>query len=137
MGGEAIFVRHLRRRLWLEFLPAYAPELNPVEYLWTHRKHRELPSLCPDCYGELSDHARRALRRMRGRPMLVCAFWQQPELFFPLKLYYLILNRQSYYELCYEARALRVYDLCRPGVHIASIAYVWVAGSPGSRRFED
>jgi len=23
-----------RRRLCLEFLPAYAPELNPVEYLW-------------------------------------------------------------------------------------------------------
>ena len=25
------FVRHQRGRLWLEFLPAYAPELNPVE----------------------------------------------------------------------------------------------------------
>ena len=23
-------------RLWLEFLPAYAPKLNPVEYLWSH-----------------------------------------------------------------------------------------------------
>src|ERR1700724_1704652 len=32
------FVRQQRARLWLEFLPAYAPELNPVEYLWSHWK---------------------------------------------------------------------------------------------------
>jgi hypothetical protein len=29
----------------------------------------------------LSHHARRALRRMRRRPTLVIAFWQQAELF--------------------------------------------------------
>jgi hypothetical protein len=29
------FVREQRGRIWLEFLPAYAPELNPVEYLWS------------------------------------------------------------------------------------------------------
>src|SRR5437899_3208520 len=75
------FVRQQRGRLWLEFLPAYAPELNPVEYLWAHWKHHELPNFCPDSYGELSYHARQALRRMRRRPMLVCAFWQQAELF--------------------------------------------------------
>jgi transposase len=75
------FVRQQRGRLWLEFLPAYAPELNPVEYLWAHWKHHELPNFCPDNYGELSYHARQALRRMRRRPMLVCAFWQQAELF--------------------------------------------------------
>ena len=32
--------RGKRARLWLEFLPAYAPELNPVEYLWSHWKLR-------------------------------------------------------------------------------------------------
>jgi transposase len=75
------FVRQQRGRLWLEFLPAYAPELNPVEYLWAHWKQHELPNLCPDSYRELSYHARRALRRMRRRPTLVCAFWEQAELF--------------------------------------------------------
>src|SRR2546425_10789367 len=54
---------------------------NPVEYLWAHWKHHELPNFCPDSYGELSYHARQALRRMRRRPMLVCAFLQQAELF--------------------------------------------------------
>jgi len=28
------FIREQRGRLWVEFLPGYAPELNPVEYLW-------------------------------------------------------------------------------------------------------
>ena len=40
------FVREQRGRLWLEFLPAYAPELNPVEYLWAHWKQHELPNFC-------------------------------------------------------------------------------------------
>jgi hypothetical protein len=32
-------------------------------------------------YGELSYHAHRALRRMRRRPTLGCAFWEQADLF--------------------------------------------------------
>ena len=75
------FVQQQRGRLWLEFLPAYAPELNPVEYLWSHWKQHELPNFCPITFGQLSHHARRALRRMRRRPTLVIAFWQQADLF--------------------------------------------------------
>jgi transposase len=41
------FVREQQGRLWLEFLPTYAPELNPVEYLWSHWKQHELPNFCP------------------------------------------------------------------------------------------
>ena len=44
------FVRQQRGRLWLEFLPAYAPELNPVEYLWSHWKQHELPNFCPTTF---------------------------------------------------------------------------------------
>src|SRR6516162_6592550 len=42
------YVRAQRGRIGLEFLPAYAPELNPVEYLWSHRKQHEIPNLCPE-----------------------------------------------------------------------------------------
>lgn len=62
-------------------LPAYAPELNPVEYLWGHWKHHELPNLCARDVGHLTYHARAALRRMRRRPRLVTAFWHQAGLF--------------------------------------------------------
>ena len=61
------WVASQRARLELERLPAYAPELNPVEYLWGYWKQHELPNFCPKNFAELSDHARRALRRMRGR----------------------------------------------------------------------
>ncbi len=41
------FVREQEGRLWLEFLLPYAPELNPVEYLWSYWKQHELPNFCP------------------------------------------------------------------------------------------
>ncbi len=75
------FVVQRRGRLRIDFLPAYAPELNPVEYLWGYWKQHELPNLCPKTFRELSHHARHALRRMRRRPTLVTAFWKQAELF--------------------------------------------------------
>ena len=77
----AEFVAAQRSRLALEYLPAYAPELNPVEYIWGYWKHHELPNFCPRDFAQLSHHARRALARMRRRPTLVMAFWEQAELF--------------------------------------------------------
>ena len=55
---------------------AYAPELNSVEYLWGHWKHRELPNVCPKDHWELDARPRQASRRMR-KPRLVAAFWKQ------------------------------------------------------------
>ena len=75
------YVQQQRGRLWLEYLPGYAPELNLVEYLWSHWKQHELPNFCPQDFGQLSVQARRALQRMRRPPTLVCAFWEQAELF--------------------------------------------------------
>ena len=74
------FVASTNGRLEIEFLPAYAPELNPVEYLWGHWKRHELPNFCPKNYSELSYHERGALRRMRRRPTLVTALWKQANL---------------------------------------------------------
>jgi hypothetical protein len=79
--GHLEFIREQRGRLWVEFLPGYAPELNPVEYLWSHWKQHELPNFCPQTFSQLSHYARKALRRMRKRPTLVIAFWRQAELF--------------------------------------------------------
>lgn len=75
------FVERHADRLSLEFLPGYAPELNPAEYVWGYWKHHELPNLCPQDFAQLSHHARQALRSMRRRPKLVRAFWHQAELF--------------------------------------------------------
>ncbi len=42
-------------RLTLEWLPTYAPELNPVEWLWSYLKGHSLSHLCPGDVEELLD----------------------------------------------------------------------------------
>ena len=61
-------------------LPAYAPELNPVEYVWGHLKKHALANFCPRDFAQLGVEARRALRRAQRRTSLVRAFWHQAEL---------------------------------------------------------
>jgi transposase len=75
------FVAAQGDRLALEWLPGYAPELNPVEHIWSYLKQHELPNLCPRELWQLSAAARDALRRMRRRSTLVMAFWKQADLF--------------------------------------------------------
>jgi transposase len=76
----ADFIAAAGGRIAVEWLPPYAPELNPVEYLWAHWKSHELANLCPKDLWDLSDQAKRALRRMRGKPRLITACWVQAEL---------------------------------------------------------
>jgi transposase len=75
------FIRAQNGRLVTEYLPPYAPELNPVEYLWAHCKHHELPNVCAKNLWDLSEGSRRTLKRMRRRPRLITAFWKQASLF--------------------------------------------------------
>jgi transposase len=75
------YVARQNGRLQMEFLPAYAPELNPVEYIWGHLKQHELANFCAQNLNDLSRCAIRALKRMRRKPTLVTAFWVQAELF--------------------------------------------------------
>jgi transposase len=74
------YVESLAGWIHLEYLPPYAPELNPVEYIWSHWKQHELPNVCPKDYWQLSEAARRTLRRMRRRPRLITACWKQSSL---------------------------------------------------------
>jgi len=75
------FIAAQNGRIAVEYLPAYAPELNPVEYVWGYWKQHELPNVCPKDYWQLSRQARHTLRRMRRRPTLIVAFWKQASLF--------------------------------------------------------
>lgn len=75
------FVAEQSGRIVLERLPAYAPELNPVEYLWGYWKKTAMANFCPANYAELDARARESLRRLRRRKTLVTAFWTQAHLF--------------------------------------------------------
>ena len=74
------WVEGRRGAVVLARLPAYAPELNPVEYVWGHLKKHALANFCPKDFAQLGTEARRALRRAQRRPALVRAFWHQAEL---------------------------------------------------------
>lgn len=76
------YVESLDGRIALERLPGYAPELNPVEYLFGYAKQRELANLCLDTIGEVKRYAARRLRTIQRRPALIAAFWKQAELAF-------------------------------------------------------
>lgn len=74
------YVEGLNGSIVLEQLPAYAPELNPVEYLWGHIKQHELANLCPKDLQELSGAALKALFKAKRTKSYIRAFWVQTEL---------------------------------------------------------
>jgi hypothetical protein len=65
-----------RQRSWLvvERLPAYAPELNPVEGLWSSLKAVELANLATPTLGVVIDKAHRGIERVRRTPHLAYSF---------------------------------------------------------------
>ncbi|WP_256338860.1 transposase [Streptomyces sp. 2112.3] len=50
--------------LTLERLPAYAPELNPVELLWSSLKKRELANLAGDHLADVADATEQGIHRI-------------------------------------------------------------------------
>lgn len=64
----------------LELLPPYAPDLNPVEWMWRHFKQIELANVTCMNLGELHDEFNLALRRLRQKSYVVRAFFDFAEL---------------------------------------------------------
>lgn len=65
-----------RQQSWLtvESLPAYAPDLNPVEPIWGNLKGRELANRCPADVLALRGPLRSGCARLRRQPQLARAF---------------------------------------------------------------
>lgn len=55
-------------------LPAYSPQLNPAEGLWSNLKGSELANFCPNDIDEAEREARRGVKRVRRRPSLLEGF---------------------------------------------------------------
>lgn len=73
----ANYLQSSRGRIIVEYLPGYAPELNPSEYIWAYMKQRELGNLCRDTIGEVRAFACRRLKSMQRRVPLIASFWKQ------------------------------------------------------------
>ena len=59
----------------IEWLPPYAPDLNPVEQVWTNSKCGVLANYAPDNLAILSGRVRRTLRRTQGEFQLLRSFF--------------------------------------------------------------
>jgi transposase len=76
------FVAEAGGKIHLEALPAYAPDLNPVEWLWRQLKEVELRNLTCLDLDQLHMELHLALDRVRQRPTLVGSFFEAAGLVF-------------------------------------------------------
>jgi transposase len=63
------------RGVWIEALPAYAPDLNPVEWAWQHLKHVELRNVTCLDLEELQVQLHLAIARLRQKVDIVRSFF--------------------------------------------------------------
>ena len=82
--GELVHECVLPDSAHLEYLPPYAPELNPVEYLWAYLKTNPLANDPAVDLSGLAKRARRAALSVQRRPDLLRAFIRHTGL--PLRL---------------------------------------------------
>jgi hypothetical protein len=68
------WIRTQRSWLVVERLPAYAPELNPVEGLWSNLKAVELANLTGPTLAEVIAQAQLGVDRVRRTPHLAYSF---------------------------------------------------------------
>lgn len=68
-----------------EFLPAYAPELNPVENVWNYLKTNSMANEAIYDLGMLTKTARRHGRALQRRPHLLRSFLKHTPLFLRLR----------------------------------------------------
>lgn len=71
-----------RRPRWLhiEWLPAYAPELNPAEQVWNHAKGVDLANDPADDLSQLTTAVRKSFARQRQRQSLLHAYFKHAQL---------------------------------------------------------
>jgi transposase len=79
---SAIRRLHEKGADWLkvEWLPPYAPDLNPVEAVWNHAKYADLPNYVPEDSSELYDLVAESLNDQHFRPPLLQSFFRRAKL---------------------------------------------------------
>jgi transposase len=66
---------HKHRTIVVEEFPPYAPELNPVDYVWSYVKYSRLANNCPPNLDVLRNQITAEFRRLQKRPNLLRSFF--------------------------------------------------------------
>lgn len=70
------------RRLQVEWLPPYAPDLNPVEQVWNRTKYTDLANFLAEDTTSLSHAIKKSLRQTRAHQNLLRSFFKHAKLEF-------------------------------------------------------
>lgn len=62
---------------WFQFewLPSYAPDLNPTEQVWNHGKYSDLANFIPDHVEHLKCEVAKSFKRQSKQPELLASFF--------------------------------------------------------------
>lgn len=75
------FLKTQKTWLTMERFPAYAPELNPVEYVWSNGKRKELANFCPNDTWIFKKQIRKCVRRLQRNPEILNGFLRASTLY--------------------------------------------------------
>lgn len=62
------------KRIQLEQMPGYAPELNSIEWVWSYLKVADLANMAGDNLSVLDHHLQKAKKRLQGQHKMIKAF---------------------------------------------------------------
>lgn len=68
------------RRVHIEWLPAYAPELNPTEQVWNHTKYADLANFIADDVDHLQQSVTESLGTTKADRRLLRSFFHHAKL---------------------------------------------------------
>jgi transposase len=72
----AAYVQSLKGRLELHFLPGYAPDLNPDEFVWNHLRQNGVTKKPLKKNEQLKTRVEKDLARIKRSPRLVRSFFR-------------------------------------------------------------
>lgn len=70
------FEEHHPEWFQFEYLPAYAPDLNPTEQVWNHAKYSDLANFVPKDVKHLTTEVDHSFRDQQESPSLLRSFFQ-------------------------------------------------------------
>jgi transposase len=79
-SGAGRLVDRFGSNVQIEWLPAYAPDLNPVEAVWSHTKYADLANYIPDDVEALADEVIGSLDQTADDQQLLRSFFDCAEL---------------------------------------------------------
>ena len=69
--------KRFAKRIDIEWFPAYAPELNPVEQVWNHSKYSDLANYIPDDVLALENAVFKSIRHICSQKTLLRSFFKK------------------------------------------------------------